>query len=322
MIELLKIAVRLASTPLPRPHHRRDRHRQGSLRPADSRGAARRSAARSCRSTARRCRASSSRASSSATAAARSPARTRRSPGVIRAAERGTLFLDEIGDLDLVGAAEAPALSRERRDPSGRRGAPHQRRRPHRRRDQRQPRRARRAGPSSGAICSTASACADLAHPAAARTQGRNPGARRALPAPLRARVPPRGRPARRRLHRRAAAATTGPATSVSSPTRFAASSRWPPTATSLGPAHLAPEIARHWNERPTAPAVAATPGVEIRLDQPLTRALDELERRFIEHAMAASGGRVADAAQLLGLSRKGLFLKRRRCGLVGGRPE
>jgi len=89
-----------------------------------------------------------------------------------------------------------------------------------------------------------------------------------------------------------------------------------------LGATHLAPEIARHWNERPTAPAVTTTPGVEIRLDQPLTRALEELERRFIEHALAASGGRVADAAQLLGLSRKGLFLKRRRCGLVGERPE
>jgi DNA-binding NtrC family response regulator len=60
---------------------------------------------------------------------------------------------------------------------------------------------------------------------------------------------------------------------------------------------------------------------VQIRLDQPLAHALEELERRFIEHALSASGGRVADAAQLLGLSRKGLFLKRRRCGLVSVRP-
>jgi transcriptional regulator of acetoin/glycerol metabolism len=34
---------------------------------------------------------------------------------------------------------------------------------------------------------------------------------------------------------------------------------------------------------------------------------------------MSASNGRVADAAEMLGLSRKGLFLKRRRCGLVSG---
>jgi DNA-binding NtrC family response regulator len=87
-----------------------------------------------------------------------------------------------------------------------------------------------------------------------------------------------------------------------------------------LGPADLAPEIAKHWNVRPPAAAPGTAPGVEIRLDQPLARAMEDLERRFIEHAMAASGGRVADAAQLLGLSRKGLFLKRRRRGLVGDR--
>ena len=46
-------------------------------------------------------------------------------------------------------------------------------------------------------------------------------------------------------------------------------------------------------------------------------QALAELEKKFIEHAMESSGGRVADAAQLLGISRKGLFLKRRRQGLV-----
>ena len=80
MIELQKIAVRLAVVALPRPPHGRDGHRQGSVRPADPRGAARRSAARSCRSTARRCRASSSKASCSATAAAPSPARSRRFP--------------------------------------------------------------------------------------------------------------------------------------------------------------------------------------------------------------------------------------------------
>jgi transcriptional regulator of acetoin/glycerol metabolism len=33
---------------------------------------------------------------------------------------------------------------------------------------------------------------------------------------------------------------------------------------------------------------------------------------------MTNAGGRVSEAAQLLGLSRKGLFLKRRRQGLMG----
>ena len=43
----------------------------------------------------------------------------------------------------------------------------------------------------------------------------------------------------------------------------------------------------------------------------------EELERAFVDRAMQSSGGRVAEAAQLLGISRKGLFLKRRRWGLV-----
>jgi transcriptional regulator with PAS, ATPase and Fis domain len=78
----------------------------------------------------------------------------------------------------------------------------------------------------------------------------------------------------------------------------------------------LSPEIARPWNVRPTT-FDASTSAVPIRLDQSLEQAMAELERRFIKHAMAAAGGRVADAAQLLGLSRKGLFLKRRRQGLI-----
>ena len=84
-----------------------------------------------------------------------------------------------------------------------------------------------------------------------------------------------------------------------------------------LGAADLAPEVTENWNTRPAAPARTAAPAVEVRLDQPLARAVEELERKFIEHALHASSGRVADAAGLLGLSRKGLFLKRRRCGLT-----
>jgi len=82
--------------------------------------------------------------------------------------------------------------------------------------------------------------------------------------------------------------------------------------------ADLTPEITANWNARPTVPARSAAPAVEVRLDQPLSQAVAELERKFVEHALSASSGRVADAANLLGLSRKGLFLKRRRWGLVG----
>jgi len=80
---------------------------------------------------------------------------------------------------------------------------------------------------------------------------------------------------------------------------------------------HLSPEITRNWNARPTEPAerVPAGPEVLIRLDQPLDRALAQVEREFIARALDACGGRMADAARLLGISRKGLFLKRRRIG-------
>jgi DNA-binding NtrC family response regulator len=87
-----------------------------------------------------------------------------------------------------------------------------------------------------------------------------------------------------------------------------------------LGARHLAPDIARLWQARTELDAPSATPpvpGIHVRLDQTLAQAVSELEERFIEHALQSTGGRVAEAAQLLGLSRKGLFLKRRRRGLV-----
>jgi DNA-binding NtrC family response regulator len=54
-------------------------------------------------------------------------------------------------------------------------------------------------------------------------------------------------------------------------------------------------------------------PSITVDFDQPLPDAVEAVERAFIDRAMLAAGGRVAEAAQLLGISRKGLFLKRRR---------
>jgi DNA-binding NtrC family response regulator/tetratricopeptide (TPR) repeat protein len=82
-----------------------------------------------------------------------------------------------------------------------------------------------------------------------------------------------------------------------------------------LSSADLLPEIARRWHARSssdTAPAREA-PVVQIRLGQTLGDAISQLEQEFIERAMIASGGRFTEAAKLLGVSRKGLFLKRRR---------
>ena len=80
----------------------------------------------------------------------------------------------------------------------------------------------------------------------------------------------------------------------------------------------LSPSVLAGWRRAHRAAVdLEEGPSIRISLDQPLPRALEELERAFVDRAMDSSGGRVAEAAQLLGISRKGLFLKRRRWGLV-----
>jgi DNA-binding NtrC family response regulator/tetratricopeptide (TPR) repeat protein len=85
---------------------------------------------------------------------------------------------------------------------------------------------------------------------------------------------------------------------------------------TTLHTSDLSPEISEPWFAIRPQVDTPAGPGVVVRLDQPLDVALEDLERAFIERAMAQSHGRVTEAAQLLGISRKGLFLKRKKLGL------
>ncbi len=92
---------------------------------------------------------------------------------------------------------------------------------------------------------------------------------------------------------------------------------------TALTPAVLSPEIQA---SRRTIPAASgAGPELRIPLDQPLPAAIQSVEQSMIRHALARAQGRVEEAARLLGISRKGLFLKRRRWGLAqppaGGTP-
>ena len=49
---------------------------------------------------------------------------------------------------------------------------------------------------------------------------------------------------------------------------------------------------------------------------QPLAAATEHLERAMIQHAMTLCHGRVEQVARMLGLSRKGLYLKRQRLKL------
>ena len=80
----------------------------------------------------------------------------------------------------------------------------------------------------------------------------------------------------------------------------------------------LSPEIAEGWvARRPVQPeAPPAAPSVSIRLDQSLECAVDDIERAFVRRALEQTQGRMSDAARLLGISRKGLFLKRKKLGL------
>jgi DNA-binding NtrC family response regulator len=53
-----------------------------------------------------------------------------------------------------------------------------------------------------------------------------------------------------------------------------------------------------------------------VRLDRTLQEMYDDLERAAITRAMEQSHHNQADTARLLGITRKGLYLKRRRLGL------
>ena len=82
-----------------------------------------------------------------------------------------------------------------------------------------------------------------------------------------------------------------------------------------LMPAHLSSEIAASRRTIAVDRAIDTTE-VVTRIDQPLAASLEHVERAAIQRALAACEGRVDEAAKLLGLSRKGLYLKRQRLGL------
>ena len=78
-----------------------------------------------------------------------------------------------------------------------------------------------------------------------------------------------------------------------------------------LTPAQLSSDIVASRRTIPVEPSEMV-----MRLDQPLADATEQLERAVIERALTSSGGNNDQAAKLLGLSRKGLYLKRQRLGL------
>ena len=81
-----------------------------------------------------------------------------------------------------------------------------------------------------------------------------------------------------------------------------------------LTPALLSPEIQA--SRRTIAATAPEQPEIHLALDQPLPAAVELLEQMLVRRALERTHGRVEEAARLLGISRKGLFLKRRRWGL------
>jgi DNA-binding NtrC family response regulator len=89
-----------------------------------------------------------------------------------------------------------------------------------------------------------------------------------------------------------------------------------------LMPEHLSPEIVASRRTVPASERSLAPTEVVVRLDQPLAAAIEHIERAMVPWAMRTAGGRTELAARMLGLSRKGLYLKRQRLGLdAGGLP-
>ena len=80
-----------------------------------------------------------------------------------------------------------------------------------------------------------------------------------------------------------------------------------------IGPEHLSPEITSA-AIRQHAPGQG--PGAAARLPgTSLAAAVDGLEREIIEATLHQSGGNISEAARVLGLTRRGLYLKLRRLG-------
>ena len=79
-----------------------------------------------------------------------------------------------------------------------------------------------------------------------------------------------------------------------------------------LMPEHLSPRIAASRRTVPVGQRPPEPQELLVRRDQPLNAAVEHVERALIQDALRAHGN-VEDAARALGLSRKGLYLKRQR---------
>jgi hydrogenase-4 transcriptional activator len=87
-----------------------------------------------------------------------------------------------------------------------------------------------------------------------------------------------------------------------------------------VGVDHLSPGFAALKEEFSTPASRADAPYSPPPADIPMSLAVDQLERSMIRSTLERTGGNISEAARLLGLTRRGLYLKMRRLGL-DGRP-
>jgi len=81
-----------------------------------------------------------------------------------------------------------------------------------------------------------------------------------------------------------------------------------------ITPALLSPEVQA--SRRTVRVMPGEEPEIRVRLDHPLGDAVEAIERVMVIRALERAHGNYENAARLLGISRKGLFLKRRRWGM------
>ena len=87
-------------------------------------------------------------------------------------------------------------------------------------------------------------------------------------------------------------------------------------------PEHLSADIAASRRTLPPSERALDANEMVVRVDQPLDAAVQHVERTLMLQSVMARAKSVDEAARLLGLSRKGLYLKRLRFGMAIDRPR
>src|SRR5262249_29293770 len=87
-----------------------------------------------------------------------------------------------------------------------------------------------------------------------------------------------------------------------------------------IEPSHLSPEIGttRLAGTPSSAPTSASRPRNARPAAANLAAAIEEVEREMIQAALERTSGNISETARVLGLTRRGLYLKMRRLGFEG----